>query len=255
MTRSSCSGFLVGVVIVNVLGTACTRDRAAETHESSIPKSAVTTPGTSGTPVAPEPSDVDHLPVSSQCEVLAPNELPGGTVAGLGRRFPGGKPERFLWAWGRGGDQVVIGSGQEVLDWFGWSGTDRERFPPAGAEPVVGRDGIPRRVIAIGDPPLGQITYQFLWHGCPYIVWTASGMTWSDALAYASRLATPPLPTSYADGGGASWDPVGLVDGWSRRTSQTTKASKPATHRSPNTATISTSNREDTADPVPIDVR
>ncbi len=84
---------------------------------------------------------------------------------------------------------MTIGRGREVLGHLGDEGLG---FARTGGEPVVGRDGIRRWVIAVGDPPLGQITYKYGGDGCPYVLWTEAGMTWTDALAYASRLATTP---------------------------------------------------------------
>lgn len=129
------------------------------------------------------------FPSASQCQVLAPNELPNGTAPGDARPDEDGSLETFLHAWGQGSDQVTIGRGWEVLEHLG---DEDSRFPRTGGESVVGEDGIRRWVIAVGDPPLGQITYKYVVDGCAYVLWTESGMTWMDALAYASRLTTTP---------------------------------------------------------------
>lgn len=117
---------------------------------------------------------------------MAPNELPNGRPAGSRRAFLGTRAKSFLDVWGYGKNRVIIGRGQEAVDEY-----DRRdgTFPPAG-EPVVGRDGIERWVVAIGDPPLGQIAYTYLVGTCPYLIWTQPGLAWEDALAYAARLST-----------------------------------------------------------------
>jgi hypothetical protein len=83
-------------------------------------------------------------------------------------------------------------------------------FPRTG-EPVVGRDGIERWVIAIRDPPLGQVAYKFLVGNCPYLIWTQSGLTWEDALAYAALLATPTRSPDSGDAGTDQPEPQGAA--------------------------------------------
>jgi hypothetical protein len=127
------------------------------------------------------------FPAASQCQALAPNELPNGTRPRDARPYQDEGAETFVNAWGQGNDQVTVGRGREVLKHLGDDGLGFDR---TGGEPVVGKDGIRRWVTAIGDPPLGQITYKYVVDGCPYVLWTESGMAWTDALTYASRLAT-----------------------------------------------------------------
>jgi len=89
--------------------------------------------------------------------------------------------------WGRGADRVVVGRGQQVLDHFD-TGLDRTSFPPSGDWVVVlGMDGTERRIVPIGDPPLGEISYHFISGDCPYIAWTAAGLTFGVAERYAAR--------------------------------------------------------------------
>lgn len=127
------------------------------------------------------------FPTANQCQILGPDELPDGSPPGAARPYRNGHPGHFMNAWGTGSQQVVIGRGQEVLV---HTGDQRPGFPRTGGEPVVGQDGVRRWVLAIGDPPSGQITYSYVLHGCPYVMWTQPGLTWTDALAYASRPAS-----------------------------------------------------------------
>lgn len=148
---------------------------------------------------SPERSTPTHTRVSQagattfwearRCAILAPSELPHGALPGDAHPYPHGDPETFLDSWGTGGNEVVIGSGQEVLNYYG---DQSPRFPRTGGEKVLGKDGITRWVAAVGDPPLGQIAYKYLVGRCPYVMWTASGMRWADALMFASRVATRP---------------------------------------------------------------
>jgi hypothetical protein len=158
---------------------ACTSDADEARPRPPVDESQ---PGTSSAPPSTDPSS--RFSVADDCPVMAPNKLPSG-------RPPGSRlsahAESFLDVWGHGMDRVVIGRGQEVVDEF----DHHDRTFPRTGEPVVGRDGIKRWVIAIGDPPRGQIAYKFLVGRCPYLLWTQSGLAWEDALAYAGLLATP----------------------------------------------------------------
>lgn len=129
---------------------------------------------------------------ASQCAVMAPGELPNGTDATYPRPFreEGGNGD-FMNSWGRGAGRVVIGRGIEALE---WSGADSRRFRRSGGVPIVGGDGVTRWVLAVGDPPGGEITYTFVVGECPYVMWTAPGLSWKDALAYAGRVVTTAQP-------------------------------------------------------------
>ncbi len=87
-------------------------------------------------------------------------------------------------SWGDDSNRVTIGRGREVLEQ-----AEPATFPRPG-EAVVGADGARRWVIAVGDPPLGMIQFRFVVAKCPYILWTESGLTWDEALIYASHLRT-----------------------------------------------------------------
>lgn len=144
----------------------------------------------------PSTDMASRFSVADDCPVMAPNELPNGRPPGSRRPFPVARAKSFLHVWGHGLNRVIIGRGQEVVDEYG----RHDRTFPRTGEPVTGRDGIRRWVIAIGDPPLGQIAYKYLADTCPYVIWTQSGLTWQDALAYAARLGTP----SADDGAGGT---------------------------------------------------
>lgn len=160
---------------------ACTGDADEPGSSPSLEESQ------SGTSSALPSTAMSRFSAADDCPVRAPNELPNGRYAGSRRPFPLTRAKSFLDAWGYGKNRVVIGRGQEVVDEY-----DRhdQTFPRTG-EPVVGRDGLKRWAIAISDPPLGEIAYKYLVATCPYLIWTQSGLTWGDALAYAARLATP----------------------------------------------------------------
>lgn len=123
------------------------------------------------------------FPAARLCPVRAPSELPDGTAPEV---VSGGAGETHH-SWGKGDNRVTIGRGHEVVD----SSGDPIRFPRTGGEPVRGSDGVRRWVVAVGDPPLGQISYQYVVDGCPYVLWTESGMSWQGAIDLAARLATP----------------------------------------------------------------
>jgi len=162
----------------------------------SSPSPAHSQSATTSTP--PSKDVAARFPAARDCPVVVPDQLPNGRHPETRRPYPL-EPYRSLAryqpytdVWGHGMNRVVIGRGQEVVDQF----QRHDRTFPRTGEPVVGRDGITRWLIAIGDPPLGQIAYKYLVDTCPYVIWTQSGLTWEDALAYAALLATPP-----ADGG------------------------------------------------------
>lgn len=91
-----------------------------------------------------------------------------------------------MTAWGRGTDQVVVGRGQEVAD-LQRQARDRTSFPRRGDWVLVeGPDGTRRTIVPVGDPPLGQVQYQLVTGGCPYVVWTGSGLTLRQAHRYAA---------------------------------------------------------------------
>lgn len=162
---------------------ACTTGDANQPRSSPSPGES-----RSGTPSAlPSTAMASRFSAAEDCPVMAPNELPDGRPPGSRRPLETGA-RSFLDVWGHGKNRVVIGRGQEVVDEY----DRRDRTFPRTGEPVVGRDGIERWVVAIGDPPLGQIAYQYLVGTCPYLIWTQSGLAWEDALAYAARLATRP---------------------------------------------------------------
>ncbi len=130
------------------------------------------------------------FPPAAECEVLRPWKLPSGIAPGRAVHESKAKVASFLHTWGHGADRVSIGRGWEVL---AHSGNESPRFPRTGGERVTGQDEVRRWVVAIGDPPLGQVTYKYVVKGCPYLLWTSSGMTWDDAVSYASRLETLPV--------------------------------------------------------------
>ena len=169
---------LVSVVLTLV---ACSGDPEEPRPSPSLEESQSQT-----SPAPPSTNIALRFSTAEDCPVMAPNQLPNGRRPGSRRPFPPMRGKPFLDAWGHGANRVVIGRGQEVVDDY-----DRHdpTFPRSG-EPVIGRDGIKRWVIAIGDPPLGQIAYKYLVDTCPYLIWTQSGLTWEDALGYAARLAT-----------------------------------------------------------------
>lgn len=133
----------------------------------------------------PERSE-NRFSTADACPVVRPSELPDGTAPGPAQRTT--QFSDSLTSWGEAANTVVIGRGRETLT---RSGFDSPRFPNPGGEPVIGADGVQRWVIAVGDPPLGQIAYKFVLGTCPYVMWTASGMAWAEALWYAAAISTP----------------------------------------------------------------
>lgn len=187
-------GLLVAAALILAgCGKTDGRQRTLPT-ETSTPETHLLAPRT---PIGSLSSSASAaFPPASQCPVLAPDELPDGAAPGAAVALPEGSREASAHEWGGARNRVIIGRGWEVAkDWAEDGGL---RFPRSG-EPVIGQDGVTRWVIAVGDPPHGEIAYRYVVDGCPYIAWTQWGqMTWDDVLAYAGRLAT--APSSIADG-------------------------------------------------------
>lgn len=164
------------------LGVAGCGDGAASVKESQTLSESPIVSSVGASSPSPDPSS--SFPPASECPVVAPVQLPDGVAAGPANPPRDRESATFMGSWGEDSNRVTIGRGREVLEQ-----AEPATFPRPG-EPVVGEDGTKRWVIAVGDPPLGMIQYRFVVGGCPYILWTESGLTWDEALIYASHLRT-----------------------------------------------------------------
>lgn len=161
------------LMTIVVGGAACSEDSSGSREPVS--------PATHPTGQGPAPAGHEGFSSADDCPVLSPDVLPSGAAAGDPRHAD----SPAFHVVGKGGDRVTVGRGQEVLDHV-----DAEpQFPEYGT-PVASRDGVRRWVIAVGDPPLGQIMYQFRVGDCPYVLWTGSGLTWGEALDFAAEMTT-----------------------------------------------------------------
>lgn len=161
----------------------------SDTSGSEEPSVSSSSPPSSAAPPSKHERDVDPARWSpaAACPIVMPSELPDGTTPGEARQ----SSRFFLTSWGSGTNKVTIGRGREVMEFLGDASPS---FPSPSGEQVIGADSIVRWVVAIGDPPLGQIAYKFVMGPCAYVLWTRSGLAWADALAYAERLSTPDAP-------------------------------------------------------------
>lgn len=163
------------------LGVAGCGDGAASVEESQRLAESPIVSSPWATSSSPDPSS---FPPASQCPFLAPVQLPDGVAAGPANPPEDRESATFMGSWGDDSNRVTIGRGREVLEQ-----AEPATFPRPG-DPVVGADGTRRWVNAVGDPPFGMIQFRFVVGECPYILWTESGLTWDEALTYASHLQT-----------------------------------------------------------------
>jgi hypothetical protein len=130
----------------------------------------------------------DKRETTKRCPALTLNELPDGSPAG--RPVTAAYHHTFVTRWGHGAQRVVLRRGalqHERLQEF------------LSGRRVRGADDVLRWVIAVSDPPLGQVQYRFTLQGCRYVLWTASGLSWSAAIDYGHRLQQTVATTVGAD--------------------------------------------------------
>lgn len=125
---------------------------------TSVQPSTPATPSTDIEPATPTPPD-------AVCQPFGPRRLPSGSPIGqpadLGKN-PGGASV----SWGTGQDAVFQRPGEDVLGLAAMKNATTVTSDRLGEV----------RLIAVGDPPLGQIAAFFRVDGCAYTVWLDGSM-------------------------------------------------------------------------------